>query len=276
MKQFSSFVVAALMSVAASAQVSVGTTSPDPSARFEVNSSTQGFLGPRVALTGTNDVSTIKNTSGTSVTPATGLMVYNTATAGTGSNSVTPGLYTFNGTSWDRVGSTSTTIVNATVVSSYRTTPVEILDGTPYIGVDNIGSIELPTGKWEVIGEYACVISGWGNGGGINWDLVSVKYMTYYLNDGGGSGAINFTFPPAFTTGEVTSDALVTGGAVVSIPFSERQSFSFIINNTSGSAKTYNLRFRESFYGVGTSPSGGSNSYVNAASVNRLYAVKIQ
>ena len=273
MKQFSAFLISALFSVVASAQVAVGTTSPSPSARFEVNSSTQGFLGPRVALTSTTDVTTIKNSSGTTVTPATGLMVYNTATAGTGSTSVTPGYYSFNGSSWDRMGSQPTTIVNGSA-GSYPTTPFEITEASVTGGWE-LGSITLPPGKWQVTGEFACVVSQFGTAS-VDWGTVYGKFNTYYLNSGGGGGVIYYAFPPNFTSGEVTADALVTGGAVATIPLAESQKFSFLINNSTGGDKPYSLRFRESYGGLSYTTPGYANIYYNSTSVNRLYAVKIQ
>ena len=54
------------------AQVGIGTTTPNASAKLDVTSTNKGFLPPRVTLTGTADVTTI-------VSPATGLFVYNTA-----------------------------------------------------------------------------------------------------------------------------------------------------------------------------------------------------
>jgi hypothetical protein len=86
-----------------SAQTGIGTTTPNASAKLEVASSSQGFLPPRIALTGTNDNTTIKNAAGTSITPATGLLVYNTATTGTAPNNVVPGYYFFNGTVWVQI-----------------------------------------------------------------------------------------------------------------------------------------------------------------------------
>ncbi len=85
-----------LISVKGKAQVGIGTTTPNASAKLDVTSTNQGFLPPRVTLTGTSDVATI-------ATPATGLMVYNTATAGTSPNNVTPGLYYYDGSKWQRV-----------------------------------------------------------------------------------------------------------------------------------------------------------------------------
>ncbi len=79
-----------------SAQVGIGTTTPSSSAQLEVASSSKGFLPPRVALSSINDASTISS-------PASGLTIYNTATAGTSPNDVTPGYYYYNGTNWQRL-----------------------------------------------------------------------------------------------------------------------------------------------------------------------------
>jgi hypothetical protein len=78
------------------AQVGIGTASPNASAQLEISSSSKGFLPPRVTLTGTADATTIAS-------PATGLMVYNTATAGTAPANVTPGIYYYDGSKWQRV-----------------------------------------------------------------------------------------------------------------------------------------------------------------------------
>lgn len=75
------------------AQTGIGTTSPDPSAKLELAANDKGFLPPRVALTAINLASPISN-------PANGLMVINTASAGTFPNNVVPGYYYWNGSSW--------------------------------------------------------------------------------------------------------------------------------------------------------------------------------
>ena len=92
-----------LLPIALMAQVGIGTTIPNESAKLDVTSTSQGFLPPRVALTATSDATTIKNAAGTSITPATGLFVYNTATAGTSPSNVTPGLYYYDGSKWQRI-----------------------------------------------------------------------------------------------------------------------------------------------------------------------------
>ena len=64
---------------------------PDASAGLDVNFTDKGLLIPRVSLSSTNNASPITS-------PATGLLVYNTATV----SDVTPGFYFWNGSSWVR------------------------------------------------------------------------------------------------------------------------------------------------------------------------------
>lgn len=78
------------------AQVGIGTNTPNASAILDITSTNKGFLPPRVALTGTADVNTIAS-------PTTGLFIYNSATAGTSPSNVTPGLYYYDGSKWQRV-----------------------------------------------------------------------------------------------------------------------------------------------------------------------------
>lgn len=69
------FILSTLICLSASAQVGIGTNSPNASAQLDVTSTNKGFLPPRVALTATNSAGPITS-------PAAGLLVYNTATAG--------------------------------------------------------------------------------------------------------------------------------------------------------------------------------------------------
>lgn len=85
-----------LVSFSCISQVGVGTTTPNGA--LDVNSSTNGFVPPRVALTATNVQAPVLNPQG-GVIPA-GTIVWNTATAGTSPNNVAPGLYYWNGTRW--------------------------------------------------------------------------------------------------------------------------------------------------------------------------------
>ena len=93
-----------LFSMQVIAQTGIGTPTPNASAKLDVFSDTKGFLPPRVALTSTNSFSPITGLSdASSLLTAAGLLIYNTATAGTAPNNVTPGFYYWNGTSWIRL-----------------------------------------------------------------------------------------------------------------------------------------------------------------------------
>ena len=81
------------------AQLGIGTISPHPSAKLQVDAASsgnaKGFLPPRVALTGTTDAATITS-------PATGLLIFNTGNVA-GANGVTPGYYFYDGIKWQRL-----------------------------------------------------------------------------------------------------------------------------------------------------------------------------
>ena len=67
-------------------QVGIGTDFPNTSAQLDIVSIDKGVLLPRIALIGTDDVTTISNGN------KGGLLIYNTATT-EGANEVTPGFY---------------------------------------------------------------------------------------------------------------------------------------------------------------------------------------
>ena len=76
--------------------ISNGSFTPDASAGLEIRFTDKGLLIPRVALMSTSSASPITS-------PATSLLVYNTATAGTAPNNVTPGYYYWTGSKWMRL-----------------------------------------------------------------------------------------------------------------------------------------------------------------------------
>ncbi len=76
--------------------VGIGTTAPDAGALLDITSTNKGILIPRVILTGINDITTVP-----AVTRS--LLVYNTATANSGSLAVQPGYYYWTGTIWARM-----------------------------------------------------------------------------------------------------------------------------------------------------------------------------
>jgi hypothetical protein len=102
MKRSSVFIsLLLLFSSAAFAQVGINTnnTQADPSAGLDVSFADKGFLPPRVALTAINS-------AGPVTAPAVGLLVYNTAVAGTPPNNVVEGYYYWSTTKWVPVSPT--------------------------------------------------------------------------------------------------------------------------------------------------------------------------
>lgn len=72
--------------------IGIGTTTPNSSAMLDVQSNNKGMLVPRMALTASNVAAPV-------TTPADALLIYNTATVGTGINGVIPGFYYWSSTS---------------------------------------------------------------------------------------------------------------------------------------------------------------------------------
>lgn len=88
---FSALIIILLCFFNLQAQVGIGTNTPDNSAQLDISSTSKGFLPPRVALTASNLAGPVSS-------PATGLLVFNTATASSGTTAVTPGYYYNSGT----------------------------------------------------------------------------------------------------------------------------------------------------------------------------------
>lgn len=109
--------------------VGIGTQTPEASAKLELKDAARGFLPPRVALLSTT------NSSSPVSSPATGLMVYNTATAGSGTTAVSPGYYYYDGSSWVKmlINSTAWLLTGNSSTSS----------STNYIGTSD--SVDLVT-----------------------------------------------------------------------------------------------------------------------------------
>jgi hypothetical protein len=135
------------------------------SAMLDVSSTNTGVLLPRVALTSTNNTAPI-------TTPATSLVVYNTATSGAGANIVTPGFYYWNGTAWVRFSSAlqgwllngNAGITSPAIPATYGTTAIAASEnwlGTTdandiVFGTDNIERIRIKqTNGWTGIGTAA-------------------------------------------------------------------------------------------------------------------------
>ncbi len=119
------------------AQVGIGTTNPAAGAMLDINSDNSGIVIPRVALTATNLQAPI-----TAPSPEIGLMVFNTATAGTAPNNVTPGFYFWNGSGWVRLASGAST--DWALTGNAGTTPGTAA-GENFIGTSDAQALIIAT-----------------------------------------------------------------------------------------------------------------------------------
>lgn len=117
-------------------KVSIGTSSPSASALLDLTSTSQGLLPPRVAL------SSKIGTSSPIASPTTGLIVYNTATAGTGGDAVTPGYYYYNGTIWTRIDPEGWSTPVPITIGATTTAPTKGTTTTDYVRYRNVGGKE--------------------------------------------------------------------------------------------------------------------------------------
>jgi hypothetical protein len=135
-----------LITFYAEAQTGIGTTTPNASAKLDVSATDRGFLPPRVALTAANVFAPITGTS----SAAAGLLIYNTATAGTVPNNVVPGYYFWNGTAWIQIS--NGLIVDASKTSSFS---VAAADNNKLFLINSSTSVTVTVPSGLPIG-FAC------------------------------------------------------------------------------------------------------------------------
>ena len=99
------YLVLAVTCLQAQNNVGIGTNTPVSSAKLDITATDKGLLIPRVALTATN-------VAGPITSPASSLLVYNTATASSGATFVSPGYYYWDGAKWVRLLNAKTVNAN--------------------------------------------------------------------------------------------------------------------------------------------------------------------
>ncbi len=261
------------------AQVGIGTTSPDASAKLQVDATTQGLLPPRVSLTATNATTPVTS-------PATGLLVYNIATAGTSPNNVTPGYYYYSGSAWVRLigpsdnaanvtgtvaianGGTGQTTSNAALnalLPSQTGNADKILktDGTNTTWATNVALASAVTGTFPASpGGYSGTSTSTGATGATitlpagKWSVqITVLITPSPAPDASQSSFLNM-FLSNTSGGSISPDAVGTYPVVSGTVTGPSQYGvivgTIVINNTSGSDKTYHLVKGNSYnYGDG-------------------------
>jgi hypothetical protein len=117
-----------LISATAQAQIKVGNNpqTVNADAALEIEHTAKGVLITRVALTANNLPAPLSAFTA-------GMVVYNTATAGTGTNGVTPGFYYCDGTKWQRaVNSMPDQTVDVSGLGSGLTSPSDFAGATGF------------------------------------------------------------------------------------------------------------------------------------------------
>ena len=177
-------------------------SAPDISAMLDVSSDTTGLLIPRIALTATNIVFPVTS-------PAVSLLVYNTATAGTYPNSVTPGYYYWSGTIWlafetkgDRYSSVDAGVnVTTSSASDVVVTGMTITPGAGTYAVNFNGQCDIPDANYTV---------------GINTsDLCTDLGLIY--NDITALAVTHSAHAAAFGTGETLSPGVYSLASAISV-----------------------------------------------------------
>jgi hypothetical protein len=125
---------------------------PDASAGLDISYTNKGLLVPRVALTATN-------AAGPITSPATSLLVYNTATAGTSPNNVVPGYYYYSGSAWvalntsasgwSTTGNAGTTAGTNFIGTTDATDFVFKTNNTEWARISSGGSLGLGTSAFD-------------------------------------------------------------------------------------------------------------------------------
>lgn len=127
----------------AHAQVKIGDnpTTINSNSLLELESTDKGLLIPRLALSATNNAAPL-------AAHVAGMVVYNTATAGTSPNNVTPGYYYNDGSQWSLVASSSSMTLPQTTLSS-TTTPAGTYSGQVAYNTSAAGGVSIGPVFWN-------------------------------------------------------------------------------------------------------------------------------
>src|ERR1700744_3823624 len=146
----------------------------------------KGLLPPNVSLTGVTDAVTITS-------PATSLLVYNTATANTGTLSVTPGYYYWDGSKWARfqTGAASSGGSFWSLLGNAGT-----VDGTNFLGTTdnvplNFRVNNTKAGRIDTIAQTTFGFKAGNNNTSV--DITAIGSFALVNNTGFGNTAVGYT-----------------------------------------------------------------------------------
>jgi hypothetical protein len=227
-----------------SGNVGIGTTAPHSAAILHLQATDKGFLPTQVALSSATSWSPLVGT------PVNGMLVYNTATTGTGQNAVSPGYYYWRDGRWRRFSENGYAGIIRGVLSSAAQNLTTNSPSWQYLN----SYIDLPPGKWIVY---------------------SVQILNPSSISGSGSIWVRTQLSDDPTTCAPTADlignALFISGLLPNSAAYSLVTGQIIINNTSGTTKRY-------YYCGHKEPYGGYNAdLVNFSTTlygeNQFYAL---
>ena len=191
MKKIQPFLFAAMLIIylPVYAQVGIGTATPDASAKLDITSTTQGLLPPRVTTTQRNAI----------VSPATGLVIFNTTTNG---------LEFKSSTGWVSLKTSSDAAFLPTIVIGTQQWMRENLDVLTYRNGDIIPQVTDPT-AWAALTTGAWCYY---NNDVANGAIYGKLYNWYAVNDPRGLAPTGWHVP---TDDEWTTLSTTLGGDAV-------------------------------------------------------------
>jgi hypothetical protein len=198
--------------VRSSGNVGIGTTAPHSAAILQLQATNKGFLPTQVALTSAISWSPLVGT------PVNGMLVYNTNTAGTGQNAVSPGYYYWRDGRWRRFSENAYGGAIQGTLAGPGQNLTSICNTYQYLN----SYIDLPPGKWIVYSVQLLTPSYISTAGSI--------WVRTTLSD-------NSNCNPPYSS-DIIGSFLISG----LLPHDARHGLvngQIFVNNTSGSVKRY-------------------------------------
>ncbi len=213
------------MRITNNGNVAIGTNAPNASALLHVSAANKGVMFPKVALTGATDNLTVPVSTPTD----DGMLLYNTASAGTSTNAITPGYYYWQNNRWNKLQTSG--YAGAIFGFHTSTTPNHLTTATPSWQYTN-AYIDLPPGKWivfiyELLTPSNAGVQGW-NVSGVN--SAAIWCRTTLCNSSTVFGV----------SSDIIGSSLVSGSLVYPSSFGMTSGAVYVYNN-SGSVKRYYL-----------------------------------
>jgi hypothetical protein len=226
MKHFFTLLAAVLLTATTYAQVGIGTATPDVSTVLDVQSTTKGFLLPRMTETERDNIAS----------PATGLVVWCTNCGLEGE------LQFFNGSAWTKSG-----VLPGTVQGQMR-----YWNGTDWV--------VIPSGSEGQVLTYANGVPTWTEFGNSLSDAPTIGTVVA----GNQQATVPFTAPSSDGGSAITSYTAISSPGGITGTISQSGSGSITVTGlTNGTAYTFSVTATNA---IGTSPASDTSSSITPVS----------